>query len=102
MSQCIVLNLKLWNSQLNKLKLAIKIGTAVTLKLLSNVADDSKDENNFPHKLLLTNTQILKFRKVFANCLSANIELSKTQLHKIGQSGWFIGRLLGSLLKIGN
>ena len=56
MSQCIVLNVNLWNSQLNKLKLAIKIGTAVTLKLLSNVADDSKDENNFPRKLLLTNT----------------------------------------------
>ena len=102
MSQCNVLNVTLSNSQLNKLKLVIKIGTAVTLKLSSNVVDDSNYENNFLHKLLLTNTQISKFLKAFANGSSANIKLSKTQLHKIGQSGWFLGRLLGSLLKIGN
>ena len=40
-------------------------------------------ENNFPHKLLLTNTQVSKLRKAFANNSSANIKLSKTQLHKI-------------------
>ena len=47
------------------------------------------DENNFPHKLLLTNTQVSKLRKAFANGSSANATLSKTQLHKIGQSGGF-------------
>ena len=46
------------NSQLNKLKSGIKNGTEVTLKLLSNAVGDSNDENNFPHKLLLTNTQV--------------------------------------------
>ena len=46
------LNLKLSNSQLNKLKLGIKNGTEVTLKLSSNVAGDSNDENIFPRKLL--------------------------------------------------
>ena len=61
----------------------------------------SNDETNFPHKLLLTNTQGSKLRKAFANGLPANIKLSKAQLHKIGQSGGFLGRLLGPLLKTG-
>ena len=101
MTQYNTLNVKLSNSQLNKLKSGIKNGTEVTLKLSSNVVGDSNDENNFPHKLLLTNTQVLRLRKAFANNSSANIKLSKTQLHKIGQSGGFLGKLLGSLLKGG-
>ena len=32
---------------------------------------------------------------------SANIKLSKSQVHKIGQSGRFLGRILGPLLKTG-
>ena len=51
--------------------------------------------------MLLTNTQVSKLRKAFANNSSANIKLSKTQLHKIGQSGGFLGRPLGPLLKTG-
>ena len=43
-----------------------KNGTEVTLKLLSNGVDDFNDENNFPHKLLLINTQILRLRQAFA------------------------------------
>ena len=62
---------------------------------------DSNDENSFPHKLLLSNTQVSKHYKTFANGLSANIKLSKTQLHKIGQSGGFLGRILEPLLKTG-
>ena len=101
MSQYDTLNLKLSNLQLNKLKYGIKNNTKVTLKSSSNVVGNSNDENNFPHKLLLTNTQVSKLRKAFANGSSANIKLSKTQLHKIGQSGGFLGRLLGPLLKTG-
>ena len=71
------------------------------MKHSSNVVGNSNDEKNFPHKLLLTNTQVSKLRKAFANNSSANIKLSKTQLHKIGQSGGFLGRLLGPLLKTG-
>ena len=59
MIQYNTLNVKLSNSQPNKLKSGIKNGTEVTLKLSSNVLDlalDSNNENNFPHKLLLTNT----------------------------------------------
>ena len=87
------------NSQINKSKLGIKNGTEGTLKVSSNVVGDSIDENNFPHKLFLTNTHISKLPKAFTNNSSSNIELSKTQLHKIGQSRGFLGKLLGPLAK---
>ena len=51
--------------------------------------------------MLLTNTQVSKLHKAFANNSSANTKLSKTQLHKIVRSGGFLGRLLGPLLKTG-
>ena len=57
------------------------------------------NETNFPHKLLLTNRQVSNLCKAFANHLSADIKLSKTQLSKIIQSGGFLGRLIGPLLK---
>ena len=81
------------------MKSAIKNGTKVTLNLSSNVLRDSNGENNFPYKCLLTNTQVSKIRKAIANGSSANRKLSKTQLHKIVQSGRFLVRLLGPLLK---
>ena len=58
MTQYNTLNVKLSNSRLNKLKCGIKNNTEVTLKISSNVIGSSNDENNFPHKLLLTNTQV--------------------------------------------
>ena len=64
MTQYNTLNVKLSNSQLNKLKSAIKNGTGVTLKLSSNLIDSSNDETNFSHKLLLTDTQVQKFVKL--------------------------------------
>ena len=57
------------------------------------------NESNFSHKLLLTNRQILNLRKAFANNSSTDIKLSKTQLSKMIQSGEFLDRLLGLLLK---
>ena len=59
------------------------------------------DETNFPRKLLLTNRQVANLHKAFANNLSTDIKLSKTQLSKMIQSGGFLGRLLGPLLKTG-
>ena len=65
MTRCNTLNVKLSNSQLIKLKSAIKNGTEVTLNLSSNIIGDSNDENDYPHKLLLTNTQSSKLRNAF-------------------------------------
>ena len=58
MPQHNTLIVKFASSQLTKSKSGIKNGTEVTLKLSSNIAGDSNDEKNFPHKLLLTNTQV--------------------------------------------
>ena len=59
------------------------------------------NETNFPHKLLLTSRQVANLRKAFANYSSKDIKLSKTQLSKMIQSGGFLGRLLGPLIKTG-
>ena len=59
------------------------------------------DESNFPHNLLLTNRQVANHCKAFANYLSTDIKLPKIQLSKMIQSGGFLGRLLGPLLKTG-
>ena len=101
MTQCNSLNGKLSNSQLNKLKSAIKNKTEVILRLSSNMVANSDDETNFPHKSVVTNRQVASLRKAFANYLSTDIKLSKTQLSKMIQSGGFLGRLLGQLLKTG-
>ena len=69
------LNVKFCHSKFNKLKSVMKNETKETLNLSSNVIDDSNDGNNFPPKLLLTNTQVSKILKVFANGSSANIKL---------------------------
>ena len=59
---------------------------------------NSNDNTNFPHELLLTNRQVENIRKGFANHLSTDIKLSKTQLSKMIQLGRFLGRRLGPLL----
>ena len=99
MSQYNSLNVKLSNSQLYKFKSTIKNGTEVVLRLSSNMIGDN--ETNFPHKLLLTNRQVSNLRKAFADHSPADIKLSKTQLSKMIQSGGFLGKLLGPLLKAG-
>ena len=99
MTQYNSLNVNLSNSQLNKLKSAIKNKTRLVLRLSSNMAGD--DETNFFHELLLTNKQVENLRKAFADKSSTDIKLSKIQLSEMIQSGEFLGRLLGPLLKKG-
>ena len=65
MTQYNSLNVKLSNSQLNKLKSAIKNETGVVLRLSLNIVGD--DKTNFPHKLLITNRQVENLCKAFAN-----------------------------------
>ena len=95
------LNVKLSNSQLNKLKSAIKSKIEVVLWLSSNMIGNSDDETNFLHKSLLTNRQVANLHNTFANNSLADIKLLKTQLFKMVQSGGFLGRFLGPLLKRG-
>ena len=101
MAKCNSLNVKLSNSQLNKLKSAIKNEIDVVLRLSSNMIGNSSDNTNFPHELLLTNRQVANIRKAFANNLSTDIKFSKSQLSKMIQSGGFLGKLLGPILRTG-
>ena len=87
------------NSQLNKLKSAIKNGINVISRLSSNLIGNSDDDANFPHKLLLTNRQVANIRKAFANHTSTDINVSKAQLTKMEKGGFL--RFLAPLLKSG-
>ena len=101
MTQYNSFNVRLSNSQLSKLKSAMKNETDVVLRLSSNMIDNSDDNSNFPHELLLTNRQDSNLCKAFAKNTSTDIKLSKTQLSKMKQSGGFLGKLLGPLLRTG-
>ena len=85
------------NSQLNKLKSGIKNGTEAALSVSSNLIGKFNDETNFSHKLLLTNTQVSKVSKAFANGSSVNIKFLKTQLSQMMQLGrqlfWWIKKI---------
>ena len=97
MTQYNSLNVKLSNSQLNKLKSAIKNETDVVLRISSGMVGNSNDNTNFPHKLLLSDRQVANIRKGFSNNLSGDVKFSKTQLLKLMQSGGFLGNLLSKL-----
>ena len=101
MTQYNSLNVKLSNSQLNKLKSSIKNEIDVVLRISSNMVGNSNDNTNFPNELLLTNRQVANIRKAFAKNTSIDIKLSKIQLSNMIQSGGFLGKLLGPLLKTG-
>ena len=99
MAQFNSLNVKLSNSQLNKLEYAIKNETDVILRLSSNMIGNSDDEANFPQRLLLTNRQAANLCKAFANLTSTDIKLSKAHLTKMQKCGFL--RFLAPLLKLG-
>ena len=95
-----MLNVKMLNSQLNKLKTAAKSQTRVTLRMNIKMCN----KNNLPRELLLTTRQKTKLGNEFENNMSTDIKLSKAQISKIIQSGGFLGSLLskvaGSLMKV--
>ena len=80
MTQYNGVNVKLSNSQPNKLKSAIKNKNDAVIRLSPNMIGDSNDKTNFPHELLLTDRQVSSIRKAFANNSSVDIKFSKTQL----------------------
>ena len=87
-------------SQLNKLKTAIKNQTGATLRMNIKLFN----RNNLPHELLLTTRQWTKLRNTNESNMSTDIKLSKAQIFKINQPGWFLGslfsKLAGSLMKV--
>ena len=89
-------NVKLSNTQKEKLKDAVKNNTRTTLRISFKMFNG----NDLPHKLLLTTRQKTKIN-AFNNNVSTDLKLSKAQINKIIQSGGFLSKLLGPLLKTG-
>ena len=85
-------NVKLSDTQLKKLKDAVRNNTGTTLRINLNMLHG----NNLPHELLLTTRQKTKLRNALNN-MSTDIKLSKAQITKIIQSGQFLGSLLSKL-----
>ena len=90
-------NVKLPNSQLNKLKSAVKNKQGTTSRMNARMFN----ENNLPRELLVTTRQTTKLRHAIENNLQTDIKLSKAQISEIIQSGGFLGKILGPLLKTG-
>ena len=90
-------NAKLSNSQLNKLKSAVKNKQGTTLRINARMFNG----NNLPRELLLTTRQTTELRNAIENNMTTDIKLSKAQISKIIQSGGFLGKLLGPLVKTG-
>ena len=90
-------NVKLSNTQIKKLKDAVKNNTGTTLKIILKMFN----RNGLLYELLLTTRQKTKIRNAFNNNLSTDLKLSKAQINKIIQFGGFLSRLLGPLLKTG-
>ena len=85
-------NVTLTDTQLKKLKTAVKNKTETILRMSLKMFD----ENDLPHELLLTARQI-QSRNAFNYNMSINIKLSKAEMSKIIQSGGFLGSLLNKL-----
>ena len=86
-------NVKLSDTQLKKLKTAVKDKTGTTLRMSLKMFN-GKD---LPHELLLTTRQKTKLRNAFNNNMSTDLKLSKAQISKTIQSGGFLGSLLSKL-----
>ena len=86
-------NVKLSDTQLKKLKTAVKNKTGTTLRINLKMFNG----NDLPHELLLTTRQKTKLRNAFNNNMSIDLKLSKAQISKIIQSGGFIGSLFSKL-----
>ena len=92
-----IVNAKLSNSQLNKLNTSVKNKQGKTLRMNARMFNG----NNLPHELFLTTRQTTKLRNEIENNMSTDIKLSKAQISKIIQSGGFLAKILGPLLKTG-
>ena len=83
-------NVKLTDTQLKKLKTAVKNKTGTKLEMSLKMLNG----NDLPHELLLTTRQKAKLRNAFSNNMSTDLKLSRAQISKIIQSGRFLGIII--------
>ena len=70
------INVKLTDTQLKKLKTAVKNKTGTNLRMSLKMLDG----NDLPHELLLTTRQKTRLRNAFNNNMSNDLKLSKAQI----------------------
>ena len=97
MIEYIKVNVNISDSQIKKLKDAVKDNTGKTLRISLKMFNG----NNLPQELLLTARQRTRIRNAFNNNTLTDLKLSKAQIDEIIQSGGFLSKLLGPLLKTG-
>ena len=86
-------NVKLTDTQLKKLKTAVKNKTGTILRMSLKMLKG----NDLPHELLLITRQKTKLRNAINNNIPTDLKLSRAQISKIIQSGGFLGSLLSKL-----
>ena len=86
-------NIKLSDTQLKKLKPAVKNKTRTILWISLKIFN----RNDLPHELLLTTRQETKLRNAFNNNMWTDLKLSKAQISKLIHPGGFLGSLLSKL-----
>ena len=84
---------KLVDTQLKKLKTAVKDNAGTTLRMSFKMFN----ENDSAQELLLKRRQKTKLRNAINNNMSTDIQFSKAQISKMIQSGGFLGSLLSKL-----
>ena len=93
-------NPKLTDTQMKKLRTAVKNKTGTTLIMILKMFG----KNDLPHELLMTARQKTKLRNALNNNMSTDLKLSKPQIPKIIQSGGVLGsltsKLAGPLMKV--
>ena len=88
------IDLNLTDSQLKKLKNAIKNKNGTTIRL----GNENFNKNELIHESYLTERQIKKLIGKIENNMSTDIKLSKAQINKIIKEGGNLGRLLMNFL----
>ena len=89
-----IINLKLSNSQFDKLKDAVRKSNGTTLR----IGNKNSHKAELLHELYLTQSQINKLKNKAENNMSADIKLSKAQINKIIKSGGALGSILAIFL----
>ena len=79
MVECNKVNVKWSDTQLKKLKTAVKNKTGTTLRMSLKMFNG----NDIPHELLLTARQKAKLRNSFNSNMTTNLKLSRAQIFKI-------------------
>ena len=89
-----IVNLKLSNQQIKKLKEAVKSSNGTTLR----IGNKNFNKADLLEELFLTQTQINKLREKVENNMLTDIKLSEAQINKLIKEGGFLGSILGNFL----